>query len=107
MPLRPIEERYFLRENLRLRLEGARLAALQGDTSTYRDGLERAREWLQRYYDGDDPAVAEAWIASPPWPNARSPWTCRRSSRCSARSASSIEGRRHAQAVHRTAAAHR
>ncbi|WP_440996739.1 uroporphyrinogen-III C-methyltransferase [Arhodomonas sp. SL1] len=60
VPLRPIEERYFLRENLRLRLEGARLAALQGDTSTYRDGLERAREWLQRYYDSGDPAVAEA-----------------------------------------------
>ncbi|MCS4505125.1 hypothetical protein KBTX_00327 [wastewater metagenome] len=60
VPLRPIRERFFLRENLRLQLESARLAAIRGDGALYRDSLKRARDWLSRYYDDGDAAVADA-----------------------------------------------
>lgn len=51
---------YFLRENLRLRLLGARLALLQRDSKTYRADLGQVRDLLQRYYDGNAPAVQTA-----------------------------------------------
>ena len=42
---------YFLRENLKLRLIGARLALLARDDTSYKADLKAAREWLERYYD--------------------------------------------------------
>lgn len=51
---------YFLRENLRLRLLGARLALLQRDARTYRADLMQVRDLLQRYFDGGAPAVQTA-----------------------------------------------
>ncbi len=54
------DQRYLVRENLRLQLEGVLLALANGDTESYSDGLNRAADWLDRHFDTDDPDVAEA-----------------------------------------------
>ncbi|ROR34394.1 uroporphyrinogen-III C-methyltransferase [Inmirania thermothiophila] len=59
-PLLPPDAAYFLRENLRLKLEGARLALLRGDEAAYRELLRTARAWLERHFVADDTAVAAA-----------------------------------------------
>jgi uroporphyrin-3 C-methyltransferase len=51
---------YFLRENLRLRLLGARLALLAGNEKSYKADLKAARDWLARYFDGRAEPVAGA-----------------------------------------------
>ena len=56
----PPEQRYFLRENLRLQLEGVLLALSSGNPEAYRSGLERAAAWVQDHFDSEDPAVAKA-----------------------------------------------
>ena len=48
---------FFLRENLKLRLLNARLALLAHDQWTFRNELAQARVWVDRYFDGRDPAV--------------------------------------------------
>ncbi len=59
-PYLPPDRRYFLRENLRLQLEGARMALLLEDQEKYRAGLERAEGWLARHFDTEDPDVDAA-----------------------------------------------
>ena len=54
---------YFLRENLKLRLLGARLALLAHDEKSFKADLKAAREWLARYYDTRDKTVANAVAA--------------------------------------------
>lgn len=54
-PLLPPEQRFFLRENIRLRLLGARLALLQRDESTFLREIETAKNWLTQFYDAKDP----------------------------------------------------
>lgn len=56
-PLLPPDERYFLTQNLRLRLETARLSLLRGDNASYQDNLQVANQWLNDYFDTDDAAV--------------------------------------------------
>jgi len=51
---------FFLRENLRLRLIGARLALLARDATSYKSDLKAARDWLNRYYDTRNSNVAQA-----------------------------------------------
>lgn len=50
----------FLRENLKLRLLGARLALLGRDQTTFKGELRQAVQWLERYFDPRDRAVASA-----------------------------------------------
>lgn len=57
--LRP-EEHFFLYRNVELQLAAARAALLAGDAAAYRQSLELAREWLNRYFDVSDPAVKNA-----------------------------------------------
>ena len=45
------EQAYFLRQNLRLMLLDARLALLTRNDTVYRSDLERARRWIDSYYD--------------------------------------------------------
>ncbi len=45
------DQRIYLQQNLRLKLEVARLALLQRDTQTFRDSLATIRLWLESYYD--------------------------------------------------------
>lgn len=54
---------YFLRENLKLRLLGARLALLARDAKSYKADLKAARDWLGRYYDTSHRGVAQAVAA--------------------------------------------
>ena len=60
VPLLAPPQSYFLRENLRLRLIGARLALLGRDEQSYKADLGAAREWLERYFDMRSSAVAQA-----------------------------------------------
>lgn len=54
-PLLPPEQRFFLYENLRLQLSIARLAALAGDTASYRASLNTAAGWLDEHFAADAP----------------------------------------------------
>ena len=60
IPLLTPGQTYFLRENLKLRLLGARLALLAHDEKSFKTDLKAAREWLGRYYDSRDKTVANA-----------------------------------------------
>lgn len=59
-PLRTPQERAFLREQLRLRLLAAEIELLSGQPEAFKASLERSRDWLQRYYPADAPAVQAA-----------------------------------------------
>ena len=54
---------FFLRENLRLRLLGARIALLAHNEKSYKADLKAAADWLARYYDVRREAVATALAA--------------------------------------------
>jgi uroporphyrin-3 C-methyltransferase len=54
------ESRYFLRENLKLRLMHARLALLQRDEPAFRSDIRAAQGWLNRYFDTRQKQVAAA-----------------------------------------------
>jgi len=58
MPLLSPDQVFFLRENLRFRLLGARLSLLAHDAASFKADLKVASEWLARYYDGADKSVA-------------------------------------------------
>ncbi|HUF80236.1 MAG TPA: uroporphyrinogen-III C-methyltransferase [Burkholderiales bacterium] len=60
VPLLAPAQAYFLRENLKLRLLGARLALLSRDPESYKADLKAARDWLNRYYDTRSEPVAQA-----------------------------------------------
>lgn len=60
MPLVAPEQRYFLYQNIALRLEAARLALLEKNQTLYVQSLNRAGEWLKRYFDLKDPRVKSA-----------------------------------------------
>jgi len=59
-PLLLAEQKYFLRENLRLMLYGAQVALLHGDFTTVELNTKAARQWLRDYYDTGTPAVQSA-----------------------------------------------
>jgi uroporphyrin-3 C-methyltransferase len=60
VPLLAPAQSYFLRENLKLRLIGARLALLSRDGESYKADLKAARDWLTRYYEKGNSDVAYA-----------------------------------------------
>lgn len=60
LPLLAPSQVFFLRENLKLRLLGARLSLLARDEKSFKADLKAVREWLQRYYDARDKTVAAA-----------------------------------------------
>jgi uroporphyrin-3 C-methyltransferase len=49
-PLLSPDQREFLRQNLGLKLETARLALLQRDTDTFHDSLKSTRAWITTYF---------------------------------------------------------
>ncbi|HWM27958.1 MAG TPA: uroporphyrinogen-III C-methyltransferase [Woeseiaceae bacterium] len=59
-PLLSPDAAYFLRENLALRIQAARLALLKGEQAVFEQCLEDAEAWLQEYYDTGSRAVASA-----------------------------------------------
>ena len=46
------EQQYFLRQNLRLKLDTVRLALLRGEQAVYDSSLTAATQWLSRYFEG-------------------------------------------------------
>jgi uroporphyrin-3 C-methyltransferase len=60
VPLLAPPQSFFLRENLKLRILGARLALLGRDEVSYKADLKAAREWLERYYDSRNNNVIHA-----------------------------------------------
>lgn len=56
-PLLPPEQDYFLRQNLILKMESARLALLRGQETVYRDALQTALAWVGANFDTDNRGV--------------------------------------------------
>jgi uroporphyrin-III C-methyltransferase len=54
----PPEQRYFLVQNLRLKLEAANAALMARNQSFYVDGLKGAAEWVDHYFQTSDPSVS-------------------------------------------------
>lgn len=59
-PLIAPEAQYFLRANLALQLQAARLALLRGEESVFRQSLDDADSWLDQYYDPGSTGVQSA-----------------------------------------------
>lgn len=59
-PLLTPEQHFMLYRNVELQLSTARAALMAGEAEVYRQSLELAREWLTRYFDTRDMAVANA-----------------------------------------------
>jgi len=57
-PLLSVSEEFFLRRNLELKIEAARLALLHGDETNFRESLRSARGWLGQYFDTSDSATS-------------------------------------------------
>ncbi|HET8552262.1 MAG TPA: uroporphyrinogen-III C-methyltransferase [Gammaproteobacteria bacterium] len=60
VPLLAPQQRYFLYRNLGLQLDAAGVAALEGDTASFRASLERAHDWMEQYFDTNSQAVQAA-----------------------------------------------
>ncbi len=60
VPLLSPDQAFFLRENLKFRLLGARLSLLAHDEASFKTDLKAASEWLVHYYDSGNKAVATA-----------------------------------------------
>lgn len=54
------KEAYFLRQNLRLQLEAARLALLLKDGQQFQASLDACRDWLRAHFDLGDPDARAA-----------------------------------------------
>lgn len=59
-PLLAPKERYFLNQNLKLTLSKAEIALLQGRDAFYVASINDAEQWLNDYFDLDDPKVVRA-----------------------------------------------
>lgn len=56
-PMLAPEQQYFLRQNLRLQLESARLALLRADQQQLDRALKTARDWIPQFFDDRSPAT--------------------------------------------------
>ncbi|MEO0997086.1 MAG: uroporphyrinogen-III C-methyltransferase, partial [Pseudomonadota bacterium] len=59
-PLLSPEAAYFLRTNLELKFDVARLALLRGEQQDYEQSLDDAAMWIGEYFDTDDDGVRSA-----------------------------------------------
>ncbi len=58
-PSLPVEQEYFIYENLRLLLNSAQLALLRGAESTYKQNLDTASAWVSDHFDTEAEAVKD------------------------------------------------
>ena len=61
-PLLAVDQAFYLRENLKLRLLTARIALLQHDETTYKADLNTVKQWLNEYFDTKHPDTIKAFI---------------------------------------------
>lgn len=59
-PLLSADQEWLLRGHLRLLLQQAQWAVLRAESVPYAAALQQARDWMQRHFDGEDPAVRSA-----------------------------------------------
>lgn len=59
-PMIAPEAQYFLRANLALQFQAARLAMLRNEEIVFSQSLDDAAEWLHKYYDTGNPGVTSA-----------------------------------------------
>ena len=59
-PLLSPQAEYFLRQNLQLQLQAARLALLLGEEASYRQSIADASDWLRDYFDTEAAPVRAA-----------------------------------------------
>lgn len=59
-PLLSPEQRWFLIQNVRLKLQQAQLAALRAQPELYRGALQQANQWLKTYFITENQAVKQA-----------------------------------------------
>ena len=57
MPLLTPEQQWFLRQNLRLKLESARLALIDRDQQLYQASIRTAKDWVSKFFDQDAAGV--------------------------------------------------
>lgn len=57
LPLTTPDQRLLLRQNLRLKLETARLSLLRGHSQLYTAALQEADGWVEQFYDAKSPAT--------------------------------------------------
>ena len=60
MPLMSPEQVYFLRQNLVLKIEAARLAAQRRDSGNFKRDLSESISWIETYFDNNNPNVSGA-----------------------------------------------
>jgi len=60
VPLLPPEAVYFLRTNLALQLQTARLALLRGEQAVFQQSLDDAARWIGLYFDAESTQVVSA-----------------------------------------------
>lgn len=51
------DQRFYLRQNLRFKIEAARIALLRKDTTAFRQNLSIAGDWIQNYFVSDSAAA--------------------------------------------------
>ena len=56
-PLLPPAEEWYLRKNLQLKLEQARLSLLRHETALFQHQLDEAADWISAYFDVESSAV--------------------------------------------------
>ncbi len=59
-PLLPPEQAWYLLQNLKLKLEQARLAVLRRDTDLFQQHLTEATRWIEHYFERESSAVQAA-----------------------------------------------
>jgi len=52
-----VDQRFYVRENLRLKLEMARLAAYRRDSQSFAVAVKAVEDWLNRYFDQRDKTI--------------------------------------------------
>ncbi len=60
IPLMTPDAEYFLRTNLTLQLQVARLALLRGEQAVFEQSLDDASDWLEAYFDTEHAQVRGA-----------------------------------------------
>jgi uroporphyrin-3 C-methyltransferase len=60
-PLLAVDQSFYLRENVKLRLLTARIALLQHDETTYKADLNTVKTWLNEYFDTKHPDTIKAF----------------------------------------------
>ncbi len=65
--LLPPGQRFFLQQNLQLKLESARLALLQRDSQTFQSSLSTTKDWIESYFDTSAASTANLLSSIAPY----------------------------------------